>query len=243
MGTADLHVHTTDSDGFGTVPATLEAACRAGLDVVAITDHDRLQGALEALELAPHFGISVIPGTEITTSEGHLIALFVTRPVPPRQPLRDTVLRVAEQGGLCIAAHPMALGIGSLHAPNIIWALTDRDVARTLVAMEVYNGGLPYLANNRRAARLAASTGLARVASSDSHLLWTIGMCASRFPGSSPDELRAALHGRQTEPIVGERPLRFFSDWARARLLRLAGLAYSTPEPGGDLVLRRLSGA
>jgi predicted metal-dependent phosphoesterase TrpH len=193
MGKADLHIHTSYSDGMGTISAVLEAASYTDLDVVAITDHDRVDGALEALAMGPHYGLSVIPGMEITTAEGHLVALYVTQPVPAGLSLRDSVRRVAEQGGLCIAAHPMAQWLGSIKAPNLIWALTDPVVASTLVGLEVYNGGLPYLANNRRAQALGRRTGLAEVASSDSHLLWTIGMWATEYPGSGPADLRTAL--------------------------------------------------
>ncbi|MDW8268737.1 MAG: PHP domain-containing protein, partial [Anaerolineae bacterium] len=56
MGQADLHLHTTFSDGVGTVEAVLEAARRAGLDIIAITDHDTLQGAWRACDLGPRYG-------------------------------------------------------------------------------------------------------------------------------------------------------------------------------------------
>jgi predicted metal-dependent phosphoesterase TrpH len=82
MGRADLHIHTTYSDGMGTVPAVLEAARQAGLDVIAITDHDTMAGARRARDLVPRYGIRVIPGIEISTSEGHLLAYWIEREVP-----------------------------------------------------------------------------------------------------------------------------------------------------------------
>ena len=241
MGKADLHIHTALSDGMGTISAVLESASRTDLDIIAITDHDRVDGALKAVDLAPRYGISVIPGSEITTAEGHLVALYITRPVPPRLSLHDTVLQVAEQGGLCIVAHPMAPFINSIKASNLIWTLADPRVTGTLVGLEVYNGGLPQLANNRRALALGEKTGLAQVASSDSHLLWTIGMWATAFTGSSPADLRYALEHRLTRPVIADRPFRYFTSWARGLLLRRAGIAYWSPEPGAGLMLRRLS--
>ena len=76
MGKADLHIHTIYSwDGTCTVEAVLKQAAHiAGLDVIAITDHDEIQGALEAVDLAPRYGIEVIPGCEISTADGHLLA-------------------------------------------------------------------------------------------------------------------------------------------------------------------------
>ena len=79
MGLADLHIHTVYSyDGTASVPSVLARAKQVGLDVIAITDHDEIRGALKAFELAPKFDIEVITGIEITTAEGDLLALFVT---------------------------------------------------------------------------------------------------------------------------------------------------------------------
>ena len=69
MGLADLHVHTIYSyDGTASIPAVLARARQIGLDVIAITDHDEIAGSLQALELAPAFGVEVIPGMEVTTA-------------------------------------------------------------------------------------------------------------------------------------------------------------------------------
>ncbi|NTW12340.1 MAG: PHP domain-containing protein, partial [Anaerolineales bacterium] len=83
MGLADLHIHTIYSyDGTASVPAVLKRAAQIGLDVIAVTDHDEIAGSLKALELAPAYGVEVIPGTEVTTSEGDLLALNVTEKIP-----------------------------------------------------------------------------------------------------------------------------------------------------------------
>jgi predicted metal-dependent phosphoesterase TrpH len=91
MGLADLHMHTIYSyDGTATVPAVLRRAHEIGLDVIAITDHDEIAGSLRALELAPHYGVEVIPGLEVTTAEGDLLALFVMEKIPAGLSLVDT---------------------------------------------------------------------------------------------------------------------------------------------------------
>src|SRR5690242_4321256 len=120
MGLADLHIHTIYSyDGTASISAVLARAKQVGLDVIAITDHDEIKGALKAFDLAPRFDMEVIPGIEITTREGDLLALFVTEKIQPGQPLLDTILQVGEAGGICIAPHPMARGTGmkSLSGP------------------------------------------------------------------------------------------------------------------------------
>lgn len=226
---------------MGTVRAVLEAASRTDLSLIAITDHDEIRGAREAVELASRYGIEVIPGTEITTGQGHLLALFVDRTYPRGLSLKETVLRVAEHGGVCIAAHPTGQGIPSLSARTILDALSDPDVARTLLGLEVYNAGLPLLRDNRQAQKLGDRVGLAQLANSDSHLLWTIGMGATQYPGTSALHLRRALEQRQTVPLVGNRPFRFFTDWAWSKLLRGAGWAYWCELPGDEWGLKRLS--
>ena len=108
MGLADLHIHTLHSfDGTASVAAILQRSKQIGLDVIAITDHDEIEGALEAMDLAPEIGIEVIPGIEISTAEGDLLALNVTQKIERDRSLIETVLKVGELGGICIAPHPM----------------------------------------------------------------------------------------------------------------------------------------
>ncbi len=241
MGQADLHLHTTYSDGLGTVEAVMEAARRAGLDIVAITDHDTLQGALRARDLAPRYGIGVIPGVEITTAQGHLLAYWVERPVPAGRSLIETLLRVGEQGGVCVAPHPTAQWVASLGAHAIWQALHHPEAGRVLVGIEVYNMGLPRLVNNRGAQALGDATGLAQLANTDSHMLWTIGRCASVFPGTSAQALRHALEQHTTRPLIGARPATFLASWLAQWSVRLAGFGYWSAHPGAAITLRRLS--
>jgi hypothetical protein len=226
---------------MGTVTAVLEAARRAELDIVAITDHDELAGALRARDLAPRYGVGVAPGVEITTAAGHLLAYWVERPVPAGRPLIETLLRVGEQGGLCVAAHPTAQWLPSLGAARIRQALQHPDARRVLVGIEVYNVGLPRLVNNRGAQALGHETGLAQLANSDSHMPWTIGLCATEFEGVSPHALRHALEHHLTRPVIGHRPATFLAKWLMQWSARLAGFGYWSAHPGAAITLRRLS--
>lgn len=200
MGLADLHIHTIHSrDGACPVPVVLRHASEnAGLDVIAITDHNRLAGALEALDLAPNYGLEVIPGCEVTTAEGHLLALFIHRLVPPGLSLVESVRRVGDQGGLCIVPHPLSLGAKSLSARTIVRALSYPDVRQVLVGIEVFNARLIHRFNNHRASKLAQKLPLARVGNSDAHVRRTIGQGATEFAGKSAADLRRALCSRTT---------------------------------------------
>jgi predicted metal-dependent phosphoesterase TrpH len=78
---ADLHIHTTASDGILTPEETVHEAVRAGMTAIAITDHDTLGGIAEAVEAGRHAGLTVVPGVEINTdfgqSEVHMLGYFI----------------------------------------------------------------------------------------------------------------------------------------------------------------------
>ena len=122
LGKADMHLHTLYSDGTAAVRDVLDHVERAtDLDVVAITDHERIDGALRAAEIhaAGDYSFELVVGEEITTRRGHVLALFVTERIPALRPLDETIERIHDQGGIAIAAHAMApltpsLGRGSL---------------------------------------------------------------------------------------------------------------------------------
>lgn len=244
MGLADLHIHTIHSwDGTSTVSAVLrQARDVAHLDVVAITDHDTLAGVCEAKELAPGYGLDVVPGIEITTAGGHLLALYIEEMVPPGLPLRETVLRVGDLGGICIAPHPTAkgrrLGIGA-HALRGL--LAEPQIARILVGVEAFNGGLLSGASNISAALLVESLDVARVASSDAHLVWAVGTGATAFTGKTAAQLRLALENHATtmrirNPIT---PWLGSLQWLRLRLLRSMGWVTTDGSPYAGLRLSR----
>jgi hypothetical protein len=243
MGLADLHIHTTYSwDGTCTVAAVLkQAASYASLDVVAITDHNTIAGAVKAMELAPLYGVEMIPGSEISTHAGHVLALFIHEDVPAGRPLRETVLAVAEQGGLCVAAHPTAPGSSSLNGRQIREALRDPDVAKALVGVETYNAGVISRRSNENASVIAAQLGLAPVGSSDAHVVWAIGTGATEFQGRSAEDLRRALLSAATEAQerVTIRPSQVLGSWARRRLLRALGWVSSNAHPQAPIALTR----
>lgn len=202
MGRADLHLHTIYSyDGTASVPAVLNRAKQLGLDVIAITDHDEIEGALKAMEIAPHYGVEVIPGIEITTADGDLLALFITEKVDAGLSLIETVLRVRELGGICVVPHPMCSGMcmKSLGARTILNALRNLKVAEILIGIETYNGTSIDRMSNPYAFMLACQLDIAQTGSSDAHVLDTIGFGLTEFDGRTAADLLVALKDGTTK--------------------------------------------
>ncbi|MFT7462546.1 MAG: putative metal-dependent phosphoesterase TrpH [Pseudohongiellaceae bacterium] len=106
---ADLHIHTHYSDG-DQLERVLEFAAKAHLDAIAITDHDVIGGALEARRIVHErrLPFAVIPGVEVSSRDGHIGALFVTKVIEPDMSAADTVAAIHAAGGLAIAHHPFA---------------------------------------------------------------------------------------------------------------------------------------
>ena len=215
MGLADLHIHTIYSyDGTASVPAVLRRAHQIGLDVIAITDHDEIAGSLKALELAPNYGLEVVPAIEVTTAEGDLLTLNVTEKIQRNLSLIETVLKVRELGGFCIAPHPMAGGIGmkSLSAYSILKALRNLEVAQTLIAIETYNATAIDKMSNHYAGVLADQLNITQTASSDAHVVEAIGLGATEFDGYTAQDLLTALQ-------TGEIRQRKQKEWNSIRIL------------------------
>ncbi|MCE5207947.1 MAG: PHP domain-containing protein [Chloroflexi bacterium] len=206
MGFADLHIHSMYSyDGTASISAILKYATDfTRLNVLAITDHDSMQGVPEALDLAPKYNLEVIPGCEISSIDGHVLALFIDRPISAGLSLFETVMRVGERGGLCIAAHPMAKGVDSLSFEMIRSVLHHPEAAKILVGVEAFNGGLVYTRRNQAVADECQQLPMSHVGNSDAHILPMIGEGSSLFIGHSALDLRRALENYSTIPLQGK---------------------------------------
>ncbi len=163
---------------------------------------------MKAFDLAPQYGIEVIPGIEITTAEGDLLALFVTEVIAPGLPLIETIIKVGEAGGICIAPHPMARGAGmkSLSGPSIMRALDHPVAARILIGIETYNATALDRESKLRAREIWSQfPRLAQVGNSDAHVVQAIGMGATEFPGNTAAHLLDALWIGATDVRRGEQ--------------------------------------
>ena len=200
LGSADLHIHTLASDGVSGVDEVLAAALARRLDLIAITDHERIDAAVVAQRTARDRGLplGVIVGEEVTTRNGHLVGLFMTRRVKPWGTMRDAVARIHDQGGMCIVAHPLVPYPLCASEGTIRRMLDEADPARHPDAIEAFNPTTARMRWSRRVPAFVEQIGLAAVASSDAHHADSIGRATTLFRGSSEDDLRAAILARTT---------------------------------------------
>lgn len=200
LSKADLHLHTTYSDGHST-PAQLvhHIVHRTDLRVIAVTDHDQITGAYEAQKYAEGSGLHVILGEEISTREGHLLAYFIHERIRPGMSAHDTITAIHEQGGIAVAAHPYDWMVRSLgHYGLLTHAADGEHRFWQFDAIETLNASLRPRYANIRAAHAARTLNLPAIGGSDSHLLDTVGYGYTLFHGTSPIHLRHAITTQQT---------------------------------------------
>jgi predicted metal-dependent phosphoesterase TrpH len=201
-GRADLHVHTLASDGTSGIVEILDYAEReAKLDVIAITDHERIDAALAARTLAREEGlhVEVVVGEEITTLGGHVLGLFLEERVRPLRSLRSTIAAIHDQGGIAIPAHPLVPYPLCAQGFVLRRLLRDDDSRFRPDALETFNPTMLGRPWHPRVVRFANEFELARVGNSDAHAASAIGSGWTSFPGRSAEEVRRAIAARTTE--------------------------------------------
>lgn len=213
----DLHTHTLCSkDCRNNYDHIITAVQRAGLDGIAVTDHDEFRGALELKRRAPFL---VIPGEEIKTSQGEIIGLFLQEWIPPGLEPLETVRRIHEQGGLAYVPHPFDEVRGSRLAPSAL-----DEVRPSIDILEVFNARNALPAFNQRARDYAQRHGLLAGAGSDSHTYAEYGRAYVDIPEFEDAQTflesmrKGTWHGRLSSPLVHAR-----TRWDRT--MKILGLA------------------
>ena len=171
----DLHVHTTYSyDSLITSRDLIFYAKKRGLDGVAITDHDRIDGALK---IAKEADFLIVPGIEISSLNGHIIGLNVDELVPPKLSVDETLDRIHAAGGISVACHPI-----TFFKENLKGHISSR-----FDAIEVINSAsFPFNYSVTRSEEIASRLGIVRVAGSDAHYGPEIG-CAYTLVNTESD--------------------------------------------------------
>lgn len=194
---ADLHVHTNLSDGTASPQRVLTETQRHGLRVIAVTDHDSLEGAKRVRDLAQEQGlpIEIVLGTEVTTTSGHCIGLFLAKRIKMYKSVEYSLEAIKEQGGLCVVPHPLGRLVPSLSRRKID-ALLNRGFV--IDGIELYNPSPANAAYRAEVRRLNGDWGFAAVGSSDAHFWQHIGAGYTLFAGTTAADLRRALETRTT---------------------------------------------
>ena len=163
----DIHCHTTFSDGLSTVREMFEFAKLKGLDGLVITDHDFISHRRLVQREAERTGMSTIPGTEITTPYGDILAIGIE--TIPSGTLEEIVEGIHEQGGVAIAAHPFG-GYWTIQFTEL------PDIVSLFDAWEILNGGVAK-EGNERAVKYAMENRLVGTTGSDAHFKDDVGSC------------------------------------------------------------------
>jgi len=195
---ADLHVHTTySSDSIITPSDLVFYAKKRGLTAVAVTDHNQVEGAKK---IARETGFLIIPGTEVSSRDGHIVGLNVNEVIPRGLSADETVDRIHRAGGVAIACHPYALFKGSI----------GQHVTAKFDAVETINASsFPFRSASSKAEKLAERFSLPRVAGTDAHYGPVIGCAYTVIDSELNVEsiLKAIVDGR-CEPAGGALSLR-----------------------------------
>ncbi len=204
-GQADLHLHTRFSDGWPEPERLVDhVARRTDLDLIAVTDHDTIEGALRAAAHADRRRgrrLGVVVGEEVSSRDGHVVGLFLERRVRPGMSAAATVEAIHAQGGLAFAPHPFwrttrqVRGRGPVHGVGWLAAELDFD------GIEVANATPGFYVFNQLARRLNLGLGAAELGSSDAHIVDAVGRARTSFPGRTPAALRAAIESRTTRAL------------------------------------------
>ncbi|WP_276280968.1 PHP domain-containing protein [Halorussus caseinilyticus] len=205
--TIDPHVHSEGSyDGHEPVELLLAQARDIGLDGIVVTDHDTIAESLRAAELAPEYGLVGIPGVEVSTAAGHLLAIGVSERPEPHRPLAETVATIRDLGGVAVVPHPFQRTRHGIRKGRI----EDCD------AIEVYNAWIFTGYRNRRARQFAARNDYPGVAASDAHSAKYLGRAYTELTVSGAsskadldrERIVAALANGDAEVHGRRQPLR-----------------------------------
>jgi len=192
LGWSRVEFHCHSSCSFDGLPAPTDVLLRAkglGISAVAITDHNTMDGYFRARDAGVP-GVVLIPGMEIDTRDGEVLALFIDRPISSELSVEDTVREIRGQGGLAICPHPFDRSRKNSCFP-------DRHDPSLWDAMEVLNAASKDVESFERARLFSRTHGIAQVASSDAHTLVGLGSAAALIhvePAPvTADKIRAAL--------------------------------------------------
>ena len=208
LGKADLHVHTRYSgltrvhflrfpDSISYPSEIVKMAERRQLNVLCVTDHNSIRGAIEARKHAT--SVEIVIGSEIATLDGDLLGLFLTEDIPKGLPAEETIDRIHQQGGLAIAPHPF-----SSHCDSLGLKIMELK----LDGVELLNAAHRDGYTNDAAQTIAKDMNVAFVGGSDAHATTMVGNAYTKFDGENAEDLRKAILRKRTDFAGEPTPLK-----------------------------------
>jgi len=203
VGRADLQLHSDLGDGLNSPEAILDAAERIGLNVIALTDHDDIRGAFVLRDIAARRSspVAIVPGVEVTTRSGHLLALWVEDEIPMFAALAATVSHIHNAGGVAIVPHPLSYLTFSVGEGALLALAAAADPLVHVDGIETRNPSYAGRVRGARAVWLNRNVlHVAETGSSDAHHAKLVGTTWTDFDGTDAAALRRAIEGRTTRP-------------------------------------------
>ncbi len=194
----DTHIHSQYSkDSITPLEDIIKYSQKIGLNAIAITDHDEIEGTWAVRKLE-HDGLLLIPGEEVSSSKGHIVALGITDYIKPLQTPEETIDAIHDNAGIAIAAHPYSYyrsGLG-----NIVQSL-DVD------GIEIKNSRFIFGVSNFLSRRVSESRNISPIGASDAHVVKGVGSCYTELPDADDvDTLlknikngKTTAHGHRTD--------------------------------------------
>lgn len=211
---AELHLHTKYSqgtkiiaEGMNTPAEMVKHAKKLGIGAIAFTDHNNVKANRYAKGLQKKYDIIVIPGEEVGSKDGHILALGINELIKPGLPVHETMDKIHQQGGIGIAAHPFDVarkGLGNL--------------AKECDAVEAFNAQNIERIANWKCERFARKHNLPVVAGSDTHWVKIIGYGLTEINANSVDSILKAIKKGKTHLVCRYVPGNLIMDWTVERL-------------------------
>ncbi|GEM_PF-564877 len=211
----ELHTHTHHSlgekvhyDGISKPEAMVRRASRLGIGALNISDHDTQKGLAEARKAGKKYGVLIIPGEEISSKQGHIVAVGISEAIPPGMDYRETIDRIHELGGVAIASHPFDITKHGLH-----------ERAKKCDAVESFSAINLDRFSNRTCRAFAKKHGLHQVAGSDAHCPEMLGHGVNWTDAEGIDGIVKAIRGGRTEiSIARYQPMSNILSWNVGKL-------------------------
>lgn len=196
----DLHIHSCYSRDARSSPKNIiKRAKSIGLDMIAISDHNTVKGSKTAIDLSKNMdNFLVVPSIEISSSEGHILGFGVKSNIPKGLSPEETVEKIHEENGIAIIPHPFSSYRSGLFFNN---KKTMDNLIKSIEGVEVKNARYIIGHSNHKSEKLANKHDLAKIGSSDSHFIESIGNCYTEVDTdnkSNIDDVIQAIKSKKT---------------------------------------------